>query len=107
MIITEIENLLEKIGLPYAYHSFNASKKKAVQPPYIVYVFTGTQNIKADNKVRFKVDTYRLELYTGEKSSEIESNIENILDSNSIPWDKSEIFIDDQSLFEITYEIYF
>lgn len=102
-----IESLLDKIGLPYAYYSFNASKKKPTQPPYLVYVFTGTKNIKADNKVRFKVDTYRLELYTNEKSPAVEEKIESVLDDYSIPWDKDEIYIDDQSLFEIKYLIDF
>ncbi|NLM67493.1 MAG: hypothetical protein GX180_10020 [Enterococcus sp.] len=103
----EIDSLLEKIGLPYAYHSFNASRKKAIPPPYIVYVFTGTQNIKADNRVRYKVDTYRLELYTSEKLPSVELQIENVLEKHYIPWDKSEVYIDDQSMFEIIYDIDF
>lgn len=105
MTMTEIENLLDETRIPYAYYSFNASGKPAVEPPYIVYIFTGTKNIKADNKVRYKVDTYRLELYTNIKHTEVESNLEIILNRHNIPWDKDEVYIDDQSLFQIIYEI--
>lgn len=105
MTMTEIENLLDETRLPYAYLSFNASGKKAVSPPYIVYIFTGTKNIKADNRVYYKADTYRLELYTNTKDTEVESNLEIILNLHNIPWEKDEGYINDQSMFQITYEI--
>ena len=99
MELVEIETLLRQTGFPVAYSHF----KDAHPAPFIVYSITGSDNFTADNKVYFLVDSIRIELYTDEKDPAAEKKVEAAL--SSLCWDKAEIYIDAEKLYQITYEI--
>lgn len=93
--------LLETTGLPVAYHHFVSPPT----PPYIVYLFSYSENFGADNKVYVPIDNYQVELYTKAKAPASEKLIEDVLDANNIFWDKTEAWIDSEDLYQVMYEI--
>lgn len=93
--------LLKTTRLPVAYHHFTSPPNL----PYIVYLLSGSSNVGADNKVYKKTNSYQVELYTATKSPANEKLIEDALDGADIYWDKTEIYIDTEGLYQVLYEI--
>ena len=94
-------NLLKSTGLPVAYHHF----KTPPEPPYIVYLFSYSSNFGADNKVHGKVNNYQVELYTTIKDPASEKLIEDALNGADVYWEKTEMYIDSEGLYQVLYEI--
>ena len=94
-------NLLKSTGLPVAYHHFTSPPS----PPYIVYLFAYSSNFGADNKVHSQADNYQVELYTKTKDPAAETLIEDLFDANEIYWEKTETYIESESLYQVLYEI--
>ena len=102
----QLYEILKNTGLPVAYHSFKASGiNKIPEPPFIVYLFTGSENMGADNRVYQKINSYDVELYTNKKDITSETLLENALDDATIFYDKTEDYIEDEALFRNTYRI--
>ena len=93
--------LLKTINLPVAYHHF----KTPPEPPYIVYLFSYSSNFGADNKVHGKVNNYQVELYTTIKDPASEKLIEDALNGADVYWEKTEMYIDSEGLYQVLYEI--
>ena len=96
-----LAELLESTGYPVVYHHF----KKPPSPPYVVYLFTRSNHFGADNKVLAKFNRFQVELYTKNKQPEAEKKIEDALDGADIFYEKSEIFLETEELYQIVYEI--
>lgn len=101
MTQTKLLSLLESIGLPVTYHHF----KNPPKPPYIVYLFSTSDNFGADNKVYSKTNNYLIELYSDKKDLESEQLLENVFDENDIFYDKTEEYIESEKLYQVIYEI--
>jgi hypothetical protein len=93
--------LLKTINLPVAYHHFTSPPT----PPYIVYLFSYSSNFGADNKVYSGAKNFQVELYTKTKEPTSESLIEGLFDANEIYWEKTEMYIDSEGLYQVLYEI--
>lgn len=102
MRYAEVANVIAGIGLPYAYRSFPQSTNK--QPPYIVYYYTGTDDLYADNSNYQEIAAIRIELYTRNKDFASERAVENQLRANDFTWTKEETFIEDEKMYLIVYE---
>ena len=94
-------NILKSTGLKVAYNNF----KTPPPLPYLVYLFTNTNNMAADNKVYKKRNNYQVELYSKLKDIVSEELVEEALDENDIFYDKTETYIDSEGLYQILYEI--
>lgn len=101
MTQTELYNLLKSTGLPVAYHHF----ENPPNLPYIVYLFTHSNNFGAENKVYQKLNNYQVELYADEKDFESEQVIENLFDGNDIYYDKTEAYLESEEMYQVVYEI--
>ena len=93
--------LLKSTGLPVAYHHFASPPS----PPYIVYLFAYSSNFGADNKVHSQADNYQVELYTTIKDPASEKLIEDALNGADVYWEKTEMYIDSEGLYQVLYEI--
>ena len=96
--------LLEIIGeidIPSAYDHF--AQGEAVDPPFITYLLPGTDNFAADGKVYYKINEVHIELYTDAKDPEVEGSVEAVLDEHGIFYDKTEVWIDTEKLYEVLY----
>jgi len=98
----EILTMLAEIGLPYAYHHF--AEGESPDPPFICYLTPGSDNFAADGKVYYKIDEYHIELYTDVKSPTLEAQLEAVLDAHGIFYDKSEVWIESERLYEVLYQ---
>ena len=74
-------------------------------PPYITYIFTYSSNMYADNKVYKKINNIQIELYTNKKDLQAEAKLEDLLDSNEITYQTSELFIGSERIFQKVYEM--
>lgn len=102
MLYTEVADMVESFGLPWAYRTFSQATKKA--PPYVVYYYTGNDDMFADNINYQEIVGLRIELYTVNKEFGIERTLETILKQNEIAYSKDESYIDDQNMYMIVYE---
>lgn len=97
----EVLRILEEIGLPFAYHHF--AEGESPDPPFICYLTPGSDNFAADGKVYYKINEYHIELYTDVKSPQLETQLEAVLDAHGIFYDKSEVWIESERLYEVLY----
>ena len=99
-----MDKLLEIIGeidIPSAYDHF--AEGEAVDPPFITYLLPGSDNFSADGKVYYKINDGHIELYTDAKDPEVESTVETVLDEHGIFYEKTEVWIDTEKLYEVLY----
>ncbi|MGD7051422.1 hypothetical protein [Sutcliffiella horikoshii] len=106
MKLAELSQLLKATGYPVAYSHFKVTSTNPMpNPPYIVYLVSGSSNLFADNKTYKKINDIQIELYTDKKDLNAEATLEALLDENNIPYDTTEIWIESEQLFQKTYEI--
>lgn len=98
----KILEILHKINIPFAYDHF--AEGESPEPPFICYLFSNNDNFAADGYAYFKINAVRLELYTDEKSPDLEKTIETALDENGIFYSRSETWIDSEKLYEVLYQ---
>ena len=97
----EIIEILAATGLPYAYDHF--AEGESPEPPFICYLISGSDNFSADGNAYFKVNTVHLELYTDRKDIETEQKVEAVLDAHGIFYDRTEVWIESEKLYEVLY----
>ena len=102
MTYDDITNMLKEAGLPLAYDHF--AESESPEPPFLIFLFPGSDNMFADNGVYFKISQLNMELYTDKKDPELEEKLEDILTAHEIPWEKSEVWIDSEKMYEVLYQ---
>ena len=99
----QVVAMAEETGLPFAYDHF--VEGQSPEPPFIVFLYPGANNFAADGITYFKVNRLHLELYTDEKSIELEEMVEAMLTRHGIFYGKSEVWIELENLYEVLYEM--
>ena len=94
--------VLEAVGLPFAYDHF--AEGESPDPPFLCYLLPGSNNFSADGKVYYKISQVNLELYTDRKDPLLEQKLEAVLDAASIFYNKTEVWIDSEKLYEVLYQ---
>ena len=102
MTYDDITNMLKEAGLPLAYDHF--AEGESPEPPFLIFLFPGSDNMFADNGVYFKISQLNMELYTDKKDTELEEKLEDILTTHEIPWEKSEVWINSEKMYEVLYQ---
>ena len=93
--------IIAEIGIPSAYDHFAEGESPA--PPFICYLIPGKDNFAADGKAYFKAEQVHLELYTDKKDPETEQMVEAVLDSHGVFYDRTEVWIESEKLYEVLY----
>lgn len=101
MTYDEVVEMAEETGLPVAYDHF--AEGESPDPPFLVFLFPSSDNFPADGQVYAKINALHFELYTDKKEPEIEAMVEAVLDQRGIFYDKSEVWIPDERLYEVLY----
>lgn len=99
----DIKSMLDALDLPLAYHHF--AEGEAPDLPYLVYYYPESDNFAADNMAYVKLDDLSIELYTEKRDIDVEEALEQILDANDFFYSKTEIYIPDEDIYEILYEM--
>lgn len=93
--------IIKDIGLPNAYHHF--AEGESPEPPFLIYLLPASDNFSADGRVYFKANEVHIEIYTDYKSPDIEKKVEAVLDEHGIFYNKTEVYIESEKLYEVLY----
>ena len=99
----EVLKMMDEMKLPYAYHHF--VEGESPEPPFLVFLYPSSDNFAADGMVYFKVNRLNIELYTDIKDVELEETVEAVLDKHGIFYEKSEVWIESENLYEVLYQM--
>ena len=99
----EVLKMLDEMKLPYAYHHF--VEGESPDPSFLVFLYPNSDNFAADGMVYFKVNRLNIELYTDLKDVELEETVEAVLDKHGIFYEKSEVWIESENLYEVLYQM--
>jgi len=103
MTAENVTKMLEEMKLPFAYHHF--AEGESPDPPFLVYLYPGADNFAADGVTYFKVNKLHIELYTDYKDIDLEERIEAVLIGHGLFYDKSEVWISSEKLYEVLYQM--
>ena len=96
-----IMEIMEAIQLPFAYDHF--AEGEGPDPPFLCFLLPGSNNSYADGRVYFKITEVHIELYTDAKDPDLEQRVEAVLDERGIFYDKTEVWIESEQLYEVLY----
>ena len=96
-----IINMLEEIGIPFAYSHF--AEGESPEPPFLCYLLPTSDNFSADGRVYHKLSSVHFEVYTDKKDRALENRVEDVFDKNNIFYNKSEVWINSEKLYEVIY----
>ena len=97
----ELLYILGETQIPFAYDHF--AEGESPDPPFLCYLLPGSNNFSADGRVYYKIGRVNLELYTDRKDPEVEQKLEDALDAASIFYNKTEVWIDSEKLYEVLF----
>ena len=103
MSYEEISEMMQEIGLPFAYHHF--AEGESPKSPFLLFLSPGENTFGADNLMYFSFKRLIIELYTDVKSPETEQRVEDALTQRGIYYTKTEIWIESERLYEVLYEM--
>lgn len=103
MTFQEVNNMVESIGLPYAYFQF--PEKTGQAPPFVCFFYTNSDDLFADNSNYQDIRRLNIELYTSTKDFALEKTIEDTLKLNGFSYYREENFIETEKIWQIAYEM--
>ena len=103
MTYQDIATMVSSIGLPYAYYQFPEGTGQ--EPPFVVFFYTSSDDVYADDSNYQRIVKLNIELYTADKDFEKESIVEGILKENNFTYYKEENYIDSEKMWQIAYEM--
>lgn len=99
-----IYELLKTLDIPVAYDHFTTNKE--INPPFVVYRETNSNTFKADGVTYYRPYDFEIELVTDKKDVVLQSQLEELLTTNKIPYDiNDEVWDDDEKIYHNYYEI--
>ena len=97
----KVVSIINEMNIPFAYDHF--AEGESPDPPFICYLLPGSDNFSADGLVYHRLQTVHIELYTDCKDPATETAVETVLDNNRIFYNKSEVWIPSEKLYEVIY----
>ncbi|WP_418474332.1 hypothetical protein [Frisingicoccus sp.] len=101
MRLEELSAIISEMEIVFAYDHF--AEGEAPNPPFICYLLPGSDNFAADGKAYYKINEVRIELYTDKKEPDVEEQVEAVLDEHGIFYNKTEVWIESEKLYEVLY----
>jgi len=98
----QVVSMIRSMNIPFAYDHF--AEGESVNPPFLVYLYPGSDNFAADGTVYYKRDKLHIELYTDKKDDDLEDRIESIINRCGLYYNKSETWIPSEKLYEVLYQ---
>lgn len=103
MTHSEVMEMFAETGIPFAYDHF--AEGESPKPPFLCFLYPNEDSFGADNRVYFHVPHMDLEVYTDLKNSDLEQKIEDTLDAHELFYEKSEVWIESEKLYEVLYSV--
>ena len=98
----EIAEMIESVGVPYAYYQFPENTQQ--DAPFICFYNDASRDMYADNTNYQKIDHMVVELYTNNKDFDLEATLEATLNGNGLTWTRAEQYLDDEGLWVAVYD---
>lgn len=74
----DVMQMLAETEIPFAYDHF--AEGESPDPPFICFLFPGSENFAADNVVYMEFSNLSIELYTDEKDPELEDRVDSTVE---------------------------
>ncbi len=103
MTHNEVFELLEELSLPIAYDHF--TEGDAPDPPFICFLYPKNIPFGADDTLYYQLHELDIELYTDKKDPPLEARVEKLLTEHELFFHKSEVWIEDEKMYEVLYEV--
>lgn len=105
MTYKEVADMIEGIGIPFAYDHFpeNDPTQPAPAPPFICFYFQGSSDMAADDTNYQRIRALTLELYTDNKDFAMEETVETALNGAGLVFSRTEVYIDSERMYMVTY----
>lgn len=87
----------------YAYDHF--AEGESPDPPFICFLYPKAENFGADNLVYHHFNRLDIEVYTDYKDPDMEATIEEVLTAHELYYEKSEVWIETEKMYEVLYEL--
>lgn len=98
----DVKTMVQSVGLPCSYYQFPDNTPQS--PPFIVWFFSRNMDVYADDSNYTDKEVLNIELYTRYRDFEQEQAVEEILSSNGFTYAKEASFIDNEKIWQISYE---
>lgn len=100
MTYADVSAMIQSIGLPFAYDHFEGTDQA---PPFIAYIYTGNDDLAADNRNYQKIKSLQIELYTDNKDFALEEAVEAVLSGYELYYSEEEGYLSDEQMYMHTY----
>lgn len=99
----EVAQMVDSIGLPYAYYQFDEDTAQA--PPFVVFFFSTSNDLYADQTNYQRIDSLSIEFYSSEVDFDTEETIEAILNDAGLTFYKEQSFIESERIWQTAYDM--
>ena len=96
-----IAQMIETVGIPYAYYQF--PENSGQEPPFICFYYPNNNDFVADGENYVKVVQLVIELYTDNKDFSLEASLEVVLAEHDLVFTREETYIDSERMYLETY----
>lgn len=101
MTLKEVATIISSAGFPCRYSHFSETPV----PPYVVFYYPSETDPHADNSNYINKRQLFIELFTKTKDQASEAQLEAVLKSAGFSWYKQTDFLNDEKLYQTTYEM--
>ena len=102
-VLALMEAIKAATGCPYAYHHF--AEGESPDPPFLCFLYPDEAEFGADNTVYHAFHHLDIEVYTDLKAPELEQKVEAVLSDYELFYHKSEVWIEEEKMYEVLYEL--
>lgn len=100
----QLYDLLRTLNIPVAYDHFDSNKEISI--PFLVYRELALDTFRADDITYHQFNNFEIELITEKKEIALEKQIEGLLTTNKIPYEKNdEVWDNEEKIYHNYYEI--
>ena len=100
----DLYDILKTLNIPVAYDHFNSNKEVSI--PFLVYREITPETFKADGVTYYRPYEFEIEIITEKKDIALQSQLEELLTTNKIPYDiGDEVWDNDEKIYHNFYEI--
>lgn len=101
----EIKDMVESIGLPYAYYQWHDDDPdKPSGPPFVIFFFSSGDDFFADGVNFQRIDRLVIEHYSDEVDLETDDAIGEILNAHGLTYEWDREFIREQRMWRTVFE---
>ena len=102
-VLALMEAIRAATGCPYTYDHF--AEGESPDPPFLCFLYPQAAEFGADNIVYHSFSHLDIEVYTDLKDPELEQKVEAVLSAYELFYHKSEVWIEEEKMYEVLYEL--